>query len=595
MTSINNLFLHSFDFLKLIMRLASFLIIFLIFNILSSPSISYGFNPEYSDSLTNALKNTEDFKKKSETLIKLSDYFQNNNPEKALEYSYQALEIAKINKYSAGILRANIRIAKIYRIMTNLNLSLDFALKANDLAKFMEMKNELAESYHILGNIYLDLGEYEISSEYLFKCLKLVEDKGNKKGIEQILTSIGYLYFEQNKYEKALDYFLKSLAIAREINDSSGISKGLNNIAAIYGSINEYEKIGPYLFEALKISKASGHKISEGINYVNIGVIYKEMNKHDSIYYYFKKAEEIFSELNNIPLLATVYYNLSEYYLENDSLNNSLEYAHKAFDLGRSHNLKKVIYDAADKLHKIYLSNNDLENASKFQIIKYQVKDSMNLEQSLTNLSRLELQYDFEKQNHEKLHKQQKKDFIIIIIIIILISIIVTFFLIMVNRRVKTKNVQLKNQRLEDEVEYKNKELALSVMTLLRKNEILSEISNKLISISKKTSQTETKNDIKEIAGDLRKNSDNEIWEEFELRFKQVHGDFYEKLEINYPNLTPNEKKICAFLRLNMSSKDISNLTGQSISTIEVARYRLRKKLEISNKEINLITFLSQI
>jgi len=568
---------------------------FIIFFILSSTNISYAFSPEYSDSLINTLKTTEDFKIKNEILIELSDYFQNNSPEKALQYSYQALEIAQINKYSTGIVRANIHIAKIYRIMTNLNLALDFALKANDLAKSTEMKDELAESYYTLGNIYLDLGEYEISSEHLFKCLKLVEDKDNKKGIEQILTSIGYLFFEQNKYEKALEYFLKSLSIAREINDSSGISKGLNNIAAIYGSINEYEKVGPYLFEALKISKASGHKISEGINYVNIGVIYKGMNKHDSVYFYFKKAEAIFSDLNNIPLLASVYYNLSEYYLENDSVDKSLEYGHKAFDLGRAHKLKKVICDAADKLQKIYLANNDPENARKFQIIKYQAKDSMNLEQSLTNLSRLELQYDFEKQNHEKLIRQQKKDYIKIIIIILLISIIITFSLIMVNRRVKTKNVQLKNQRLEDEVEYKNKELALSVMTLLRKNEILSEISNKLLSISNKTSQIETKNSIKEIATDLGKNTDNEIWDEFELRFKQVHGDFYEKLEVNFPNLTPNEKKICAFLRLNMSSKDISDLTGQSISAIEVARYRLRKKLKISNTDKNLITFLSQI
>ena len=577
------------------MRSRFYLIIFLVFNFFLSISNSYGFNPEYSDSLLNVLKKTEDFKIKSEILIKLSDYYHNNNPEKALEYSYQALEIARLNKYSIGIIRADIRLAKIYRIMTNLNFALDFALKANDLAKSTEMKDELADSYNTLGNIYLDLGDYEISSEYLFKCLKLVDIKGNKKGIEQILTSIGYLFFEQNKYEKALEYFLKSLAIAREINDSSGISKGLNNIAAIYGSINEYEKVGPYLFEALKISKASGHKISEGINYVNIGVIYKGMNKYDSVYLYFKKAEAIFSELSNIPLLASVYYNLSEYYLENDNFDKSLEYAHKAFDLGRTHNLKKVICNAADKLQKIYIANNDPENAKKFQIIKYQVKDSMNLEQSLTNLSRLELQYDFEKQNHEKLIMQQKKDYLKIIIIILLLSIIITFSLILVNRRVKTKNVQLKNQRLEDEVEYKNKELALSVMTLLRKNEILSEISDKLIIISNKTSQIETKNSIKEIAADLGKNTDNEIWDEFELRFKQVHGDFYEKLEINYPSLTPNEKKICAFLKLNMSSKDISDLTGQSISAIEVARYRLRKKLKISNTDTNLITFLSQI
>ena len=62
-----------------------------------------------------------------------------------------------------------------------------------------------------------------------------------------------------------------------------------------------------------------------------------------------------------------------------------------------------------------------------------------------------------------------------------------------------------------------------------------------------------------------------------------------------FPNLTPNEQRLCAFLKLNMSTKDISELTGQTINAIEMARYRLRKKLHISGKDENLITFLSQI
>jgi DNA-binding CsgD family transcriptional regulator len=64
---------------------------------------------------------------------------------------------------------------------------------------------------------------------------------------------------------------------------------------------------------------------------------------------------------------------------------------------------------------------------------------------------------------------------------------------------------------------------------------------------------------------------------------------------MKYPDLTQSELKLCAFLRLNMSTKEISELTGQRILTIDHARYRLRKKLGISNSEINLVTFLSQI
>ena len=62
-----------------------------------------------------------------------------------------------------------------------------------------------------------------------------------------------------------------------------------------------------------------------------------------------------------------------------------------------------------------------------------------------------------------------------------------------------------------------------------------------------------------------------------------------------FPDLSPSEQRLCAFLRLNMSTKEISELTGQRISSLETARYRLRKKLGITNSHINLITFLNNI
>ena len=97
------------------------------------------------------------------------------------------------------------------------------------------------------------------------------------------------------------------------------------------------------------------------------------------------------------------------------------------------------------------------------------------------------------------------------------------------------------------------------------------------------------------IARKLKKNAESEIWEEFELRFKQVHGDFYSKLLENFPDLSQGEQRLCAFLRLNMSTKEISDLTGQSISALEMARFRLRKKLGISSTDVNLAKFLSQV
>ena len=101
--------------------------------------------------------------------------------------------------------------------------------------------------------------------------------------------------------------------------------------------------------------------------------------------------------------------------------------------------------------------------------------------------------------------------------------------------------------------------------------------------------------EIAEISKELRNNTNDKILNEFSQRFQEVHAGFYEKLLSKYPDLTQSELKLCAFLRLNMSTKDISELTGQQITSIDTARYRLRKKLALSGSDGNLVTFLTKI
>jgi hypothetical protein len=161
--------------------------------------------------------------------------------------------------------------------------------------------------------------------------------------------------------------------------------------------------------------------------------------------------------------------------------------------------------------------------------------------------------------------------------------------------RLRVKNEQIERRRLNMELETRNKELAANVMSLIRKNELLSSMGDKLMEIQNNAVKVETKTAIKKIASELQDTTDNEIWDEFEIRFKQVHSEFYEKLISQFPDLSPNEQRLCAFLRLNMTTKDISGLTGQRVDTLEIARWRLRKKLNLSNSKTNLVTFLSKI
>ena len=175
------------------------------------------------------------------------------------------------------------------------------------------------------------------------------------------------------------------------------------------------------------------------------------------------------------------------------------------------------------------------------------------------------------------------------------LSTLVFIVLLVLRYRIKSRYSKIKEQKLEDEIEYKNKELTTNVMSLMKKNEMLSEITDKLIEVESQAVKEETKTALKRIAIDIEKSTQEKIWEEFEVRFKQVHSDFYEKLISQFPDLSPNEQRLCAFLRLNLSSKEIAAITGKNSRSIEMARFRLRKKLGISSQDINLINFISKI
>ena len=87
----------------------------------------------------------------------------------------------------------------------------------------------------------------------------------------------------------------------------------------------------------------------------------------------------------------------------------------------------------------------------------------------------------------------------------------------------------------------------------------------------------------------------NSLEQEFEIRFQQVHNSFYDKLNALSPDLSTNERRLCAFLKLSMSTKEISSITGQSPRSIDVARTRLRKKLNLTNNDSSLSDFLSSL
>ena len=547
------------------------------------------------DSLELSLKLAENANDKVDIFLKLSNEFNNSDPTKALNYAKKAYSISEEIDYEKGILNSMINMARNYWSIADYRTAMEFAVKAKELAEELSSVKELSISLYIIGIIYFELDDYDKSAEYFFECLKLYEQINDKEGIGRTFSSIGSVNFKQKNYDKALEYYFKSLNIAKEINDRIGTARGLNNIAAAYGDMGDYGKACQYFEEALEINKKLMNRKSEGINYINLGDINLLLKNYNAAFEYLQQALLIYKNLKHPLFIARCQTSLGNYFLETNNIERSFEYATKAFKEGKKHGFKTVVHNSAELLSKIYLVKRDTLNAFKYDIIKYQVKDSLNLEESMKELSRLELQYEFNKKEQEKKIEQQRKDLITLIIIISLIFALIVIVLISARQRIKAKIVDLKKQQLEVELNSRSKEFTTNVMYLMKKNEMLSGISEKLVQIESDAVKDETKAALKRIALELQKSKDKDIWEEFELRFNQVHIGFYEKITQKFPELTSNDLRLCAFLKLNMSSKEISEITGQQIATLDHTRSRVRKKLGISKTQIDLVTFLSQI
>ncbi|NVK48837.1 MAG: regulator [Cyclobacteriaceae bacterium] len=151
---------------------------------------------------------------------------------------------------------------------------------------------------------------------------------------------------------------------------------------------------------------------------------------------------------------------------------------------------------------------------------------------------------------------------------------------------------RLKTEKLKSEIQNKNKELASATMHLINKNGFIVQTKTNLNNIIKKSKNQEVKNEIKKIIQNIEKNiAGDKDWEQFEMHFDEVHGDFMSRFKAAFPDLSPQEIKLSAYLRMNLSSKEIANLMNITIRGVEIARYRLRKKIQLERSE-NLQEFI---
>ena len=161
----------------------------------------------------------------------------------------------------------------------------------------------------------------------------------------------------------------------------------------------------------------------------------------------------------------------------------------------------------------------------------------------------------------------------------------------------KHQMAEMRNEQLNIELKHKQSQLTDSTMNLMRKNDMLQQIDENMHELSESVRRGDAKpkltKQIQEIRKSIQDNM-NDNWEKFENNFNMVYDDFMKVLTARFPDLKINDRKLCAYLRMGLSSKEMASLLNMPVRSIETARYRLRKKLNMTGGE-NLTEFIQNI
>lgn len=511
----------------------------------------------------------------------------------------------------------------------NLDSALFYAFKAQNLLHLVKTDTSAIALYLNMGDIYNATGNFETSLNYYYnaKFLSdslLVLEPGSPNLISKqvrILNKVGVSFFSQRNFEQAMKYYDEAILVLEKNKPSNKIETDqtrlrlLSNIAAVYIQLSDYDKALLSYQSALEIGENHfGEKLESSI-FNNMGICYMEKGQFNLANYYFNKALKIREESNDRRGVAQCFNNIAKNAVQQKNYATAREYYEKALNLGREIGNKESILNSLQSLSTLYHETQN-DRQAYLTFIEYSIlKDSLFNVQNMNRIAQIEMKYKFDQQQNlfdvelkRRENERQKAELLYLIIggslfFMLLISVLLIFLqrsrirndrLLKDKLELEHKNTLLEKQKLKEELDYKNRELTTNVMYLLKKNELITGITEKLIK-AKPYFKTENQKIISEIIQQLKSGSENDIWSEFEAHFTSVHNGFYDRLADLYPTLSSNEKKLCAFLKLNLSTKDISTITTQSVNSITVARSRLRKKLNIQGEDVNLINFLMQL
>ncbi len=515
----------------------------------------------------------------------------------------------------------SVRIASLIEIAnyyssTNLSLSFQYADQALEIAKHSRNNQFHSQALMAIGNICFFQGLLDISFQHYYKALEINKELGSNNGIANALTNLGGVLLQLMKFDEAKGYFHEALPIFIDLAGKRGdtippfqVISIYNNLGIVHENLNEYNQAIDYYHRGISLAKRLPHQQKNlAMLHNNLGSIHMKMGEFVEAHKNMNAALRIRKEINDKGGEASSYRMLGILYKSQQHYEKALENFYNGYSLATVVGSTSILSSISDQLFEIFNSLNQSDSSLKYHILSKDYSDKLKGEETLREFTKMELTSQFQEKENIRLmeQKRQKLRHLFTAILLLLIAVILGLLYVLSQNRLRrlsllNNNIQLASEKaaleketLAKELEIKDKELTTNVIYQIRKNELIQSIVEKLMA-NRHSFKKENQNLVEELIKELGMYKDDSIWMEFETRFHQVHNQFYEKLNEICPDLSPNERRLCAFLRLNMSTKEISSITGQSLRSIDVARTRLRKKLNLTNSDLGLIEYLSGI
>ena len=549
-------------------------------------------------------------------LIDLAKSYMETNPEFAFNCAYKADEIANQTNDKKKQAYSKATIGDIFNMNNFYSLSVSYYEKAVKELLSINDHNTINKIYIKVAKLYQN-NEIDIkwSIMAMENALNYALLTNNPNTIIETNIEFAELHLSQKNHKEALKHYSKVLE--HEINDNTiyAIAKTITSIANINASEKKYSKALALADSSLKLSKEKKIDTLTIKNYGLKGLIYDSLAMFDSAKIYYRKAADIAYAIEEFDECAEYMHKIGHLNIKHNKINEAIsvykilsdstekfkmyDHCNNAFyQLSKCHAILGNYEEAYRLLNKYDIYNTIADNHRHEKKIK-DINTNYLLALNVNEVKAREIE------NEDIKNYKQNMTILASAIIIILTSLVVILILSTRNKYLHHKSMetsyeqQLKIDQMENElmeIQLKSNKESLINLALHFKSYI--EYINPLKAKLKEAldaPENEQKGKFKNIYMELQNN--NGLFNNTENLHKQIneiYKDFIDRLEQKYPTLTKSEKRLCTMLYTNMSSKEIAVISNTTIRSVETARYRLRKKFDLTRDE-DMVDFLKSI